>query len=304
VGVDAAGATQVVDASQGLMRSVGEGVLAVLLATPCSAPFLGTAVGFALASPGPVVLAVFATLGVGLAAPFVALVMVPGIARALPRPGPWMMHARQLLGFFLLATVVWLLWVLGQLAGVGGMTSALAFLVCVGLAAWLWGVVQHGGVRGRVVGALASSVLLLGVGISTLPRRALPPGQLATPRPGNWLPYDEAAIADTLASGKPVFVDFTADWCLTCKANERMVIARDTVQQAFADHQVVLFKADWTRRDEHIRRVLARHGKAGVPMYLLFSPSRPAQPSVLPEVLTVDGLVADVAAAGRGEGGR
>ena len=154
------GVAKAVDGSSGLSRSAGEGVLAVLLATPCSAPFLGTAVGFALARPPLVILAVFVALGIGLALPFVVLVMLPGVARLLPRPGPWMDHAKNALGFALLGTAIWLLWVLGQLTGVDGMARGLIFCGAIGVASWLWGKSQFSSVGTRGVVAVLNAALL------------------------------------------------------------------------------------------------------------------------------------------------
>jgi thiol:disulfide interchange protein DsbD len=287
-----------VDHSHGMRRSLGEGVLAVVLATPCSAPFLGTAVGFALASSLWTIVAVFAVLGVGLALPFLLLVMLPGTAKLLPRPGPWMEHAKAGLGFSLLATVVWLIWVLGQQAGLDAAAATMAFLLGVALCAWMWGVAQHSSGRTRAVVAALAAGLLAGLGSVALPWRSEAEQALATAS-SEWLPFDEEAIVRAVHNGHPVFVDFTADWCISCKVNERAVIARDDVKAVFRDHNVVLFKADWTKQDERILQVLERHGKAGVPMYLLYSPHRPAEPRVLPEVLTVDLLVNEVRRAAR-----
>ena len=268
-----------VDHTHGPLRSVGEGVLAVVLATPCSAPLLGTAVGFAFAASAPVVLAVFAAVGLGLAAPFCALVLVPGLRTRLPRPGAWMERGKQLLGFALLGTGVWLVGILGSLAGVDGMVRLLAFLVVVALAAWSWGAWRRSPV---LVGGL---VLVLVAGWGTL-RFTTAPAAMAGREA-----WSDEAVARILAQGRPVLVDFTADWCLSCKFNERTVLAAEQVQSALARTRTQLLVADWTRRDPAIARRLAAHGRAGVPMYLVYSPARPDQPEVLPELLTLDTVV-------------
>ena len=277
---------------RGVARSVAEGVLAVVLATPCSAPLMGTAVGFALTAGAATIVAVFTALGLGLAAPFVALTLVPGLTQRLPRPGPWMLTLKRLLGFALLFTTVWLLWVLGQVAGSGAMAGALVVLVSLALASWCWGTLEargHGGAqRGLAAAALLAGVALVATfSLSSLGEQVeAGEGAGAEAEDEGWLPWSETRITQELEAGRPVFVDFTADWCITCKVNERTVLARDDVQRAVADLDVAMIKADWTRRQDDIRQVLAQHGKAGVPMYLVYTPGRPSAPQVLPEVLT------------------
>ncbi|QSQ21084.1 thioredoxin family protein [Pyxidicoccus parkwayensis] len=292
VGLDGTALAGKVDQSHGLMHSVGEGVLAVVLATPCSAPLLGTAVGFAFAAGPLTVLAVFFALGLGLALPFCVLVLVPGLAKKLPKPGAWMERFKQVLGFALLATTVWLVWVMGGLAGVDGMARLLAFLVAVGLGTWLYGQsqTQEGGRRFASV-ALAA-VVLVGAGVASLRFDGLAPEARASSSVARTQPWDPAAVTAALEAGQPVFIDFTADWCLTCKFNERTVLSREEVRAAFTENQVAFFVADWTRRDARITAKLAEHGRAGVPMYLVLSPGAPDKPEVLSELLTTD-LVVD-----------
>ncbi|WP_163994067.1 protein-disulfide reductase DsbD family protein [Pyxidicoccus caerfyrddinensis] len=292
VGMDGTALAGKVDSSHGLLHSAGEGVLAVVLATPCSAPLLGTAVGFAFAAGPLTVLAVFTALGLGLALPFCVLVLVPGLAKKLPKPGAWMERFKQVLGFALLATTVWLVWVMGGLAGVDGMARLLAFLVAVGLGTWVYGQsqLQEGG---RRLASVAVAVLVLvGAGVASLRFDGLAPEARASSTVARTQPWDSAAVTAALEAGQPVFIDFTADWCLTCKFNERTVLSRDEVRAAFTEHQVAFFVADWTRRDARITAKLAEHGRAGVPMYLVLSPGAPDRPEVLPELLTAD-LVVD-----------
>ncbi len=262
----------------------------MVLATPCSAPLLGTAVGFAFAASAPVVLAVFAAVGLGLAAPFCALVLVPGLRTRLPRPGAWMERGKQLLGFALLGTAVWLIGILGTLAGVDGVVRLLAFLLVVALAAWAW---ATGG-----VGRCSSEVWWLGC---WSPAGWFSASAQARRRRRTHAWSDEA-VARTLAQGRPVFVDFTADWCLSCKFNERTVLATEAVQSAMARTSTQVLVADWTRRDADIGRRLAAHGRAGVPMYLVYSPGRPDRPEVLPELLTVETVVSALERAASGQG--
>lgn len=290
VALDGTSLSGKVDGSHGVARSVGEGVLAVVLATPCSAPMMGTAVGFAFAAGTGTVLAIFFALGLGLALPFCVLVMVPGLVKRLPKPGAWMERAKQLLGFALLGTAVWLVWVMGGLAGVDGMARLLAFLVAVGVGAWLYGLAQASSGMQRWVGILAALAVLVATGGMALRFEGLEPVAHASTVSAAQ-PYDETAVAAALKAGQPVFIDFTADWCLTCKFNERTVLTREDVRTAFSRHQVAFFVADWTRRDARITSMLGAHGRAGVPMYLVISPSAPERPEVLPELLTTDTVI-------------
>lgn len=285
VGVTAQSLVERVDQSRGLLRAAGEGVLAVVLATPCSAPLLGTAVGFAFAASSATIALVFFVLGLGLAAPFCLLVLFPGLAARLPRPGAWMEHFKHFLGFALLGTAAWLAWVMGGLGGVDAMGRFVAFLVVVAFACWSLGLAQRAAGAGRWLGlATAAAAILVAVGAG-LPPSAAEAGDArgSSAEARAWSPE---AVHSALASGRPVFVDFTADWCLTCKFNERTVLASERVRSAFREREVEFLVADWTRRDEAIRAELARYGKAGVPLYLLYSPRKPEEPEVLPELLT------------------
>ncbi len=289
------------DETHGLRRSFLEGVLAVVLATPCSAPFLGTAVGFALASSAATILGVFFVLGLGLAAPFVVLTLSPGWAKILPRPGNWMNVLKQLLGFALLGTVIWLFWILGGVVGANGLVQLLIFLSVLAMCAWFYGMVQYKyeGVKKLGVAVLALAVVA-GTGVYVLDFDAARAAK-ASQKPGptaegdiEWKPWTESAVQAELEKGRVVFVDFTADWCITCKVNERTIITSDDVKQAVADNDVTMFKADWTEPDERIRAKLSEFGKGGVPMYLVYRPGRAENPEVLPEVLTKDIVISSL----------
>jgi DsbC/DsbD-like thiol-disulfide interchange protein len=282
VGASGGGLPAVVDGTGGAWRSAGEGVLAVVLATPCTAPLLGTAVGFAFAAPALVVASVFVLVGLGLALPFCLLVLLPGLSVRLPRPGPWMERARQLLGFALLGTAVWLASLVGALAGVEGLVRLLGFLLAVALASFVVGSWQTSRRAGLAFAAAAA--LLLVAGAVTL--RFAPAQPLA--RADAWA---TEVVRAEMRAGRPVFVDFTADWCLTCKYNERTVLSREAVQRAFASTGTRFLVADWTRPDARIAAELTARRRAGVPMYLLFSPHRPESPEVLPELLTESRVV-------------
>ena len=279
-------------AATGARRSFFEGLLAVVLATPCTAPFLGTAVGFAFASESPVIFAIFGAIGVGLAAPFALITLVPAWSKWVPRSGPWMLKLRAGLGFALLGSAVWLVWIVGRSIGIDGMVTLVGFLVAVSFVTWLYGSVQA--VRRRLLtrGIGLALVVLVVAGLNTIRLEADEPASPSVPRVEQvWQSFDARAIADQLAAGRPVFVSFTADWCITCKVNERFVIADDRVRDEFAQLDVALFRGDWTRRDERIRSELARFGKAGVPMYLIYGPEDPERPVLLPELLSVERVV-------------
>jgi thiol:disulfide interchange protein DsbD len=290
----------------GLRQSFFEGLLAVILATPCTAPFLGTAVGVAFASPAPVIFGIFLAIGLGLAAPFALVTLVPAWARIIPRPGPWMLTVRKALGFSLLAWAVWLLWLVGRTLGADAQALVLAFLVLVAFGLWIFGNVQRGSSSQAWVATTAVAVAgLVVAGLATLPLgngRAASGMQAAveTELPeSSWRSYDLAAIREELGRGRPVFVDFTADWCLTCKINESVVLEDSRVKSELARLRIATFKADWTLYDDEIRQVLADFGRAGVPMYLVYHPSAPGNPTLLPELLTVD-LVIDALRAAAG----
>ena len=278
------------ESAVGARRSFFEGLLAVVVATPCSAPFLGTAVGFAFASPWPLIVAIFLAIGVGLALPFVLVTLVPGWARFIPRSGQWMQHLRAGLGFALLGTVVWLAWIMGRSAGAGAQTALLAYLLVVGAGAWLFGSLQRAERPGVARLALISLLLLAVLGLGALPVAEARSDLPAQPEAGvaSARAFAPQPIREALSAGKPVFVYFTADWCLTCKVNEHIVFADARVRGALERLGFEVFAGDWTRRDEAIRLELARFGKAGVPLYLVYSPGAPDQPAVLPEILTVD----------------
>ncbi len=275
------------------------GVLAVVAASPCTAPFMGAALGYALTQSAAVALAVFAALGLGMALPYMALAVAPGWRRRLPQPGPWMERLKQGLAFPMFATAVWLLWVLGQQAGVGAMARLLMLLVGVALLLWL---AHLGGLRGALgkgLGTLALAAMLAWAWPQAEPAAApVARGEGgAVPALGaheaGWLPYDEPLLARLAAEGRPVFVDFTAAWCVSCQVNKRLVLNTDEAQQAFARADVALMRADWTRRDAVITQALARLGRNGVPVYVLLRPGR--EPLLLPEILS-QGIVREALA--------
>jgi thiol:disulfide interchange protein DsbD len=272
-----------------IAASFGGGVLAAVVASPCTAPFMGAALGFAVTQGTSTALAVFGALGVGMALPYVILAWFPGWLARLPRPGPWLARLKQFLAFPLYGTVVWLAWVFGLQVGVDGIARLGAALVLLGLGAWLWGNAQRGARGVYRPGAIVAGVAAVAIAAST----ALAPAAdsvAATPAttPSSdgaaWQTFSRAGAQDVVSGGKPVFVDFTAAWCVTCQVNKKLVLDRDATLRAFAAKSVVLMRADWTRRDPEITAALAALGRNGVPVYVLYRPGK--APLVLPEVLS------------------
>ncbi len=266
--------------------SFGTGVLAVIVASPCTAPFMGAALGYAITQPAAIALSVFAALGVGMAAPYVLLTLFPRLLAKLPRPGRWMELFKQFMAFPMFATCVWLLWVLAQQVDAGGIALALGVLVAVGFALWAFGLSQRGSRVFRWVAA-GGGVLAALTFTPIATSEALAPGTRSTADAG-WIDYSPEKLAQLRGEGKVVFVDFTAAWCVTCQVNKRVALRADKVKTRFAADKVVLMRADWTNRDERITQALAQFGRNGVPLYVLYD--RNGEAAVLPELLT-EGIV-------------
>ena len=271
------------------------GVLATAVASPCTAPFMGASLGLAVGLPAAQALLVFAALGLGMALPYLLLSWLPAAARLLPRPGPWMLRFKQFMAFPMFATVVWLLWVLGQQSGIDGAAALLMLLVALALLVWALGLSGRGRVWLGGLSLAALLALLLGVGPAVLRQ----PDSLAAAAPTptgvanlSWEPWSPQREAQLRAAGRTVFVDFTAAWCVTCQYNKRTTLNDARVLGAFADRQVVLLRADWTRRDPAVTQALAALGRSGVPVYALHQSGRPVQ--VLTELLSVDEVLASL----------
>jgi thiol:disulfide interchange protein/DsbC/DsbD-like thiol-disulfide interchange protein len=274
------------------------GVLATLVATPCSAPFMAPAVGAALTQAPFNALCIFTALGVGISLPFVLLSFAPGMRRVLPKPGAWMDTLKQVFAFPVYATAAWLLWVVAQETSPFGLGAALAGSILVALAAWSFQKSRSSAGGGRITviaTAAISLVLAIFLPIRFADVAAAAPGAAAQMRPGvdEWQPYSAARVAELSAAGRPLLVNFTASWCLTCLVNERNAFADAAVQEIFRDKKVTLMKGDWTNRDPAITKALAAFGRAGVPLYVVYNgKSAAAEPLVLPQLLTA-GVVQD-----------
>lgn len=267
--------------------SFATGVLAVIIASPCTAPFMGAALGYAITQPATVALSVFAALGVGMAAPYLLLTLFPALLHKLPRPGRWMELFKQFMAFPMFATCVWLLWVLAQQVDAGGVGLALAVVVAVGFAAWALGLSQRGAYPFRWV-ALAGALV---AALAFAPLATSDPAAVAKAASSDdWVAYSPEKLAQLTGEGTPVFIDFTAAWCVTCQVNKRVALTSDKVIGGFAAAGVVRMRADWTTRDERITQALAQFGRNGVPLYVLYDTK--GQPTVLPEILTESTVLA------------
>lgn len=260
------------------------GILAVVIASPCTAPFMGASLGIAIALPAPQALMLFGALGLGLALPYLVAGFVPAVARLLPRPGPWMDTLRRVMAFPMFATVAWLVWVLGQQSGIDGAGALLGLLVC--LAAIVWSLTLRGRTRWVVGGVLlaCSAAMALAIGGNVV--RPIEPATVAAAAGARWQPWSTARVAELHAAGRPVFIDFTAAWCVTCQYNKKTTLNDAALLAEFDRRQVAMLRADWTRQDPAITAALNALGRSGVPVYVLQAPGKP--PVVLTEILSKD----------------
>lgn len=269
---------------QGPMGALLSGMLAVVVATPCTAPFMGSALGFTLGQPAVVVISVFTFLGLGLAAPYVLLSFFPVLKKFLPRPGRWMESLKQFLAFPLLGTVVWLIWIYGLETSLERELYLWTALLFAGLAGWIWGRWQNS----RVSLWVFVLLIVLGVGMILVGSQA---GATQNHETLHWEKYSKARLQVLLQEKRRVFVDFTAAWCVTCKVNEQIALERAEVMEKFKSLDVVLLRGDWTDGDPEITQTLGQFGRNGVPLYLLYSGSRGDNPVVLPQILTASGVL-------------
>jgi thiol:disulfide interchange protein DsbD len=265
------------------------GVLAVGVASPCTAPFMGVALGVALSMPAVQALAIFAVLGLGMALPYLLITTLPRVAGWLPRPGAWMLHFKVAMAFPMFATVVWLLWVLGQQTSLDAAAAWLGALVVLAFLAWVLGNPSFGRLGRLGWGATAATLLVLALGwaMPQLQSRAVAATTTGAAEGERWQPWSPQKVAELTAQGRPVFVDFTAAWCVSCQFNKRTTLANAAVLADFEQRGVALLRADWTARDATIAAELQRLGRSGVPVYALYAPGTNT-PRLLSEILSVD----------------
>jgi thiol:disulfide interchange protein DsbD len=286
---------------QGLANQSGyrgeffSGVFATVVATPCTAPFMAPAIGVALTQPVPAAIAIFEALALGMALPYVALSLTPALRKRLPKPGAWMETLQQLLAFPLYGATAWLVWVLTLQTGTTGLGAGLTGLLLIAFAAWLQQKTQVSPRFWQRTGLVFSlGAVAIALTLTQLPT-AIAPQLTATPTTGDTAqlvsePYSAKRLEELKASGQPVFVNFSAAWCVTCLVNERVALSQPEVISAFQEHQVAYLKADWTSRDAAIAQTLESFGRSGVPLYVAYASSA-SDPIILPQVLTVETVV-------------
>ncbi len=269
----------------GLAGSFFTGILATVVATPCTAPFMGAAVGYAFAQPALEAIAVLMMLGLGFALPILLLSLSPAFGRLLPRPGAWMIRFKQVMAFPLYATAAWLVWVLSVQQGSDGVLAAMVTLIAVAFAAWLLGLPNPARAL-RLSAAVVIAAIGIAAAVTLLPSEPQP-GSLSEAGSGPQAePFTQARLDELISNGKPVFVNLTAAWCITCKVNERVALQSQTIAKAFADRGITYLKGDWTAPNPEIAALLKSFGRAGVPLYLLYPGTADAAPQVLPQFLT------------------
>lgn len=275
----------------GYSGSFFTGVLATVVATPCTAPFMGAALGFALSQPPAVLLSVFLSLGLGLALPYLLLSNWPSLQRRLPKPGVWMDRLKQGMAFPMYAAAVWLVWVLAQQSGINAIVVALGGMVAIAFSAWLYEITKYSERTAQRTGLGFSALLLIAAlfggyfGVETPAASAVAVTNPETVGE-HWQPYTPARLKELRSAGKPVFINFTAAWCISCLVNEKVALSQDAVIDAFKRGGITYLKGDWTNRDPEITRILAEFGRSGVPLYLYYPAGVSANPAILPQILT------------------
>ncbi|MGN6515684.1 MAG: protein-disulfide reductase DsbD family protein [Rhizomicrobium sp.] len=274
----------------GAAGSFFTGALAVAVAAPCTAPFMAAALGYALTQSTATALLVFLALGIGFASPFVLIGLAPALLRFLPKPGAWMLTFKQLLAFPMYGASAWLIWVLSEEAGSTALVAVLAGMIAIAFAAWAWSASRLASSGWRAAGALLTLAGVAAAGITLILIHGAAATPAATQTEVAGIPsesYSAARLAALRARNRPVFVDATAAWCITCLVNEKAALSSEAVHQAFRSHHVSYLIADWTSRDPEITALLQAHGRSGVPLYLYYAPGS-VQAQILPQVLTPD----------------
>jgi len=291
IGTSVMGAGQNLAGKGGWFGSFMSGVTAAVVATPCTAPFMGSALGFALTQPNSVSLLIFAALGFGMAFPYLILSSVPGLLKFVPKPGQWMESLKQFMGFLLFATVIWLIWVFGIQTDIDSVVIFLGALLGIGLGAWIIGrwaqlnLPKSKRLTARIV-AITIFLVSLFLGLNNISQTGGAKRQHARIGEIQWEQYSQEKLEFALQKGRPVFIDFTAAWCLSCQVNERLAFNSEEVQAKFKQLDFVMLKADWTNRDENITRALAGYGRNSVPLYVIHSDRDLSKKMLLPEIIS------------------
>lgn len=274
------GSGQNLTQSNGYSGSFFTGALATLVASPCTAPFMGAALGFAITQPISLGLLTFATLGFGMALPFLVLSYFPSLGRALPKPGPWMHTLKQFFAFPLFFTALWLLWVLSKQSGSDVVIAFVGGSLAIGLGLWLW--------QSQPFSPIKRTLAVLSLLAALLPFNWLnqPPATTVQALDHNWQPFTQQRLDELRQSGTPVFVNMTAAWCITCLANEKVALDTQASITAFEQAGVVKLKGDWTNYNPEITRLLNQFGRNGVPLYLLYNGQPGNKPAILPQILS------------------
>lgn len=309
IGGSVAGMGSSLTEKPGYSGSFFTGVLATVVATPCTAPFMAAALGYALAQPALQLLAIFLSLGFGLALPYLLLSCWPRLQRWLPRPGLWMERAKQLLAFPMYAAVIWLVWVLVQQVGVDAVVIALGGMLLIALAAWIYDSSRTASNKASGIGSVSAlALVLLAVGFgsmqvnstalsaqqSTVKQSTVKQSTTQKAADANWEAYSDERLQALLAEGKPVFLNFTASWCISCLVNERIALSTDAVKQQFKQQGITYLKGDWTNRDPQITTFLKKFNRSGVPLYVFYPAGQADSPKELPQILTPDLVVTAV----------
>lgn len=303
IGGSVAGVGSSLTEKPGYSGSFFTGVLATVVATPCTAPFMAAALGYAVAQPPLKLMAIFLSLGLGLALPYLLLSCWPRLQRWLPRPGLWMERAKQFLAFPMYAAAIWLVWVLVQQAGVNSIIIALGGMLLIAVAAWLYDSTRRASDKSRWLGNISSlALVLLAIGIGGASvnspdinaSNTTAQSQAKSPSTAQWENYSDERLQELLAEGKPVFLNFTASWCISCLVNERVALSTDAVKKQFEQQGIIYLKGDWTNRDPQITAFLKKFNRSGVPLYVFYPAGRANAPVELPQILTPDIVIAAV----------
>lgn len=289
IGTSLTGAGQNVTSKSGYSGSFFSGIMATVVATPCTAPFMGAALGFAISQPAFISILVFTAIGLGMALPYLLITAFPKLLKFIPKPGAWMETMKQFMGFLLVATAIWLIWVLSSQVVPDSIITLLFALMFVSIGAWVWG--RWGTLMNskttRTIALVVAAILIFGAGYKTIENVSDESNKLTATNnnSGIWKTFSPELVTELRNNNKPVFVDFTAKWCLSCQTNKKVALHNEDVEKKFKEKGVTTLTADWTNRNEVITKALAKFDRNSVPLYVLY-PAGGKEPIILPEILT------------------